>query len=472
VARERARAARGRWRHSPTLFAREVLGIEPWTRQAEILQAVDAHPAVAVRSGHKVGKSTSAAIIAWWWMATRERPFVILTSAGQTQVKEILWAELRRLRDQLYRPERDRVYLGGVFHDDPRTGVIVPGLGKILGFTTNEKERMAGFSGAELLYIPDESSGIDDEIFEAIEGNRAGGARIVMFSNPTQTSGYFYDAFHDKKEFFHGIHISSEESPNVAANRMVVPGLALRSWIEEREKAWGRDSALFDVRVAGNFPRQGSNSVIGLALVDAAGKLWAHAPDDGDLELGVDCAEFGDDESMVTPRRGKKLYPAVPFRGLDPVQLAGSVLQVAKDLVRKDESGKPIERVRVKVDVIGVGSGCAATLAAMELDWLEVLRVNVSEEPTVEETLAGEPANLRAQLWLGFRDWLKEGGAIPPDPKLEGELVAPTYRFDARGRILIEKKEDLRKRLKRSPDRADSACLAVYNASGGWLLST
>src|ERR1051325_3357974 len=81
----------------PVVFCEKHLGIKPWSKQVEIMRAVAEHPRVAVRSGHKCGKTTSAAAIALWWLSTRSRATVVLTSSGGRQVSEILWPEVRRL---------------------------------------------------------------------------------------------------------------------------------------------------------------------------------------------------------------------------------------------------------------------------------------------------------------------------------------------------------------------------------------
>lgn len=451
--RARAKTLLERYQADPACFAKEALGVTVWSRQRDVLRAVAAHPRVAVRSGHKVGKSTSAAILALWWICTRKRGRVIMTSATYRQVKAILWRELRRILREA------PVRIGGKLADDPETGLQLADGREILGFSTKDPEKMAGISGPELLFILDEASGIPEPIFEAIEGNRAGGASVVMFSNPTQSSGTFFDAFHNSRQFWHTISISSAETPNVVEGRPIIPGLATRDWIEEKKKEWGVDSALYQVRVAGNFPKQGDNAVISLHLVTEAVERWADAPDeDGPLELGLDVAEFGDDDSVLIARRGRKAWAAETWNGLDAVQLVGKVLAYIRD-IRADG-----EIAVVKVDVVGVGAGVASLLATHR-DEVKVVRVNASATPTADEEVAGKLKNLRAQLWVGMRDWLKAGGAIPEDGKLEGELVAPTYLFDAQGRMQIESKKDMRKRLGRSPDRADALGLAIFSTA-------
>ena len=235
------------WRQSPALFARDCLGVSLWSKQEEICDAVVVHPRVAVRSGHKIGKSRAAAVIALWFALCYPGARVILTSASARQVRAILWRELRLLYNGAPVP------LGGTWHDDPSSGLRFDHGSEIFGFSTDQPERMAGISGTDLLFIVDEASGVPELIFEAVEGNRAGGARLVLFSNPTRTAGTFYEAFTSKKNFWHGIHVQSTETPN-ATGTGNVPGLATAEWCREKLLEWGPSSPLYEVRVAGTFP--------------------------------------------------------------------------------------------------------------------------------------------------------------------------------------------------------------------------
>jgi hypothetical protein len=276
-----------------------------------------------------------------------------------------------------------------------------------------------------------------------------------MFSNPTRTSGTYFAAFHEKREFWKSIHISSEESPNVKAGRRVVPGLAMREYVEEKKREWGEDSPLYAVRIRGDFPAQGERSVVSLASLEAARKRHDEHEDvgDGPLELGVDPARFGDDEFVIAARRGRRLLPLRAFTQLDGPNGAGKVLEFVRDERRTGE--KP----RVKIDVIGIGASVYDCLK--HSDEVEAVAVNVAMSPTSTEPNEPEYALLRDQLWFAVRSWLKDA-AIPEDGKLESDLVAPQYGYDARGRIKVEGKAEIKKRLGRSPDRADAVCLAVY----------
>lgn len=434
-------------RRTPVEFAREVLGLRLWSRQEEILRASFDHPRVAVRSGHKIGKSTSAAALALWFASdcvARPGARVVMTSSSSRQVRTILWRELRRL----YRPVQER--LGGELHKVPDAGLVWDDGREILGFSTDEPEKMAGLSGAHVLFIIDEASGVGEGIFEAIEGNRAGGARIVLFSNPTRTSGTFYEAFHSKRNFWCGLKVSSEEAARVTPP---IPGLATRAWVAEKLEEWGRESPIFQVRCSGDFPQQGERAVIALSVIeDARTRFDSHDRSSAStLEVGVDVARFGDDQTVVALRRGVRALSLDTVANGDGPDTAGRVLE------RVLRERKLDEAVRIKLDVIGVGASVHDALVRTAPSGVEVIAVNVAERATDDEHFA----RLRDQLWFALRDWLRDG-ELPEDSKLEAELLAPEYTFDARGRYVVESKDETKKKLKRSPDRADALALAVF----------
>jgi hypothetical protein len=76
--------------------------------------------------------------------------------------------------------------------------------------------------------------------------------------------------------------------------------------------------------------------------------------------------------------------------------------------------------------------------------------------------------NMRAQMWMEMSDWIKGGGCLPNIPQLVGELTAPTYFFNS-GKFQIESKDQIKKRLGKSPDLADALALtfSLPDAPGG-----
>lgn len=457
------------WYDDPVRFAVDVLQAPdesgrlqpfcPWSRQAEFLRAVANFDHVACKSGQKTGKTGGLAVLALWWCVTRPRSRVLLTAPSSHQIRNILWPEIRQLHTTARFP------LGGELFIDPAKGCVWGDKWGIFSVTTDKPERIQGLSGARQLIMVDEASGYPEPLFGALQGNLGGGGKMVLTSNPTQTSGTFFDAFGKNRDHWERISISSLESPNFNPLLPRVPGLATPEWLTFSALEWGgEESPLYQVRALGNFPTQGSNAVVGTAIVDAAVARWETTSGEGALALGLDVARYGDDDSVIAPRRGKKIFELLKEHGKSTDQIAAWALDTAIEMRAdgsKDEAGRPNETVTINVDTIGIGAGVADTLRAYEKSWLIIVDVNSSEAAFDPERFT----NRRSEMAFAVADFLKEGGALPKDGALEGELVAPVYDFDPQGRRRVESKDAIKKRIRRSPDRADAVALVVTRAA-------
>lgn len=479
------------YRDRPIEFAREIVGAEPWDKQVEILEAVRDHKRVAVTSGHKVSKSHSAGLIALWFYSSFDDARVVMSSTTSRQVDKILWREIRMMHARAGRcvgcKAADKARLARREPAGPlpcphsqlidgdlgvlaRTGLrTTSDFREIVGFTAREAEAVAGVSGKNLLYILDEASGIPDEIFAAIEGNRAGGARVVMFSNPTKTEGEFFEAFHAKAELYKLIQISSEETPNVRAGREIIPGLATLEWVEEKRKEWGPDSPLYKVRVKGEFVLKEDGKIISIHAISEAEARWLEdVPAEGRLCIGIDPAGANDgdasdrDETVFAPRRGQKILNLLAVRGLDEHAILVNLLGMLKDC-RRARDERPLVVLDSEGDIGSRVARCFRDHLADNPDDFDLICVKASNAAT------RQPQNYdrtRDELWANFADWLREGGAIPGDAKLAKELHAPEWFFveTKKGKLAkVTPKKDLRKFLGRSPDRADASLLAVWS---------
>lgn len=451
---------RNRWFNRPDLFFREVLGITPWSRQYDVLRAYTQYNRVATRSGHKVSKSNSVAGIALHWVATRERGRVAITSSTYLQVKKIIWYELNRMRTKA------RVGLGGNWHNDPQSGYLFNDGREIFGFSTDKPEKAAGISGDQILYLIDEASGELERTIDAIEGNLAGGGKILLFGNPTRTSGEFFNAFHTKRAFWHTIKIASFETPNYHHRKKVIPGLATYEWVEERRAMWGEDSPIWSVRVGGDFPRQSDMAIIPLWLVEQAQRIYdPHTLGVGPLVLGVDVSYRGSDKSVIQPIKGLKMFKPIEINLFnDGPELGGRVHEAIREF-RAAGIVDPKSKIIVNVDIIGWGASCYDFLNHSEkknvLGYI-VNGINVSE--TSDEP--DEYVNTRAQLTFGIAEWLRSGGELYPHDGLAGELVSPDYSFDNKGRYKMRftKLEEAKpENLGHSPDNRDALMLGIYN---------
>lgn len=491
----KAQEHRARWfkyRDDPIGFFREVLGVEPWesadpnqSGQADLLRAIRDFDKVACKSGQKTSKTNSAVGIALWWACTREDARVVLTAPSFTQVKDVLWKEMARLNKEReegavdangdpiqppYRPTLEKLF-GISIPLDPATGIIFPDTGNdIKGKSTNTPERMAGTSSPNLLFIIDEGSGYPNDIYEAVLGNLTGGGKLFVISNPTQTSGWFFDLFMDQPVDWKLITLNSENTPNVRAGKRIIPGVATLETIQAWRANAGADYAnnpFYMVRVLGMFPPQGSNSVISMTVLERASANWKR--EDGFTEpatlvIGVDVAREGDDTTVIWPVRGYHAFApiAVPKGLNESHQLAGEIIKVARELRIS------AEEVRVNIDANGLGWGPTDALrfskAVQDEGWLHISSLVTGEKADTED----QHVNLRSQLWFGCAAWLKEGGRLQKDGRVIKELLSATYSFDARGRLKVEPKALMKLALGgRSPDYADALCMAVYRGPRG-----
>lgn len=465
----------------PVWFARNVLGLIVWSKQAQMLRAIRDHDRVAVRSGHKTSKTFSMAIIAlWWpfyWLLCGEDARVAISSASFDQVKKALWREVRNMvrKSPIYQE-----FLEKDISLDPATGFTLKNGNQGFGFSTTEPERAAGISSPHILYLLDEASGIEDIIFEAMEGNMAGGAKIMMASQATKMTGEFRRAFTKYQKFWHSIKLSSYDTPNVTGEEVIDPktgraipadrkgiiikGLATKAWIDEKLDMWGQDSIAFKVRVLGEFPGEGEDSVIDIDSVDRSVKRWEQTAAIGELTIGVDVARFGDDESIIYARRGLHVHLPVVLRNRDGVYVARKILETARRFRRDTD-----KQILVKIDEVGLGSSPVDALLAID-DGKPARDLGIVVVPIHVQSNASDEDNyhnIGSEMAFQLADWIRAGGAIPDDQALIEELTTNVYELDAKGRRKVMGKKDMKKIIRRSPDRRNALELAVYSKSRG-----
>lgn len=443
-------------------------GARLWAGQKRMLEAIRDHQRVAVASGRRTGKSTAFAMIALWFYCSFPGARVIITAPTDRQVNGILWREIKRLISQA----KVTIPRGGILPKKAATGITDPTtLSEIRGFTARDAEAMQGIAGTHMLFIADEASGVADEIFEAISGNRASGAecRMMLAGNPTKASGEFYEAFHGKSGLYRTIHIDSRESPNVTGREPPIPGLATREWIDEMREEWGEDSAFFQIHIAGKFVVAEDAKIFPVAALDLAQAKWHDEPIDAGerLWIGLDPAgeAEGGDETALVPRRGRKVLDVITRRELSPA----GILDMVLDALRVHR--KPLDaklRPVVVLDSEGrVGANVRRAfeehLAAHPGDF-ELACVRSSERAVRRPRIYHL---IRDELAVTAREWFRDGGTIPEHRRLYQELHAFEF-FPAgpAGKLLkITPKEGpkgLRKLLGRSPDSYDAFVLSTW----------
>ncbi len=425
----------------PVAFLRTVLRFEPWSKQREIIESVRDHKRTAVRSCHGVGKTAIAARCALWYLAAHPYSKVITTAPTWSQIKEQLWREIHvahSLADGFFDGELSdtRLELGAEWF--------------AIGVSTDRAERFAGHHAEHLLVVVDEASGVSEDIFEAAETLLTSAeSRILVVGNPTVSSGTFHGAFHRDRSEWNTISISALDSPAFTGEQVsdaVARRLVTRQWVDSARKRWGEESPLYQVRVLGQFPTSADNSVCSLSEIEAAQNQRIDSG--GPIVVSCDPARFGSDETVIVVRRGSRVRIARTYAKKDLMQTAGEILRVARA-----EAARGNGDVSIVVDDIGIGGGLVDRLR--ELDEFVVVSFNGSASPRDGR----EYPNARSQAWFDFADRL---GTIDldDDEQLAADLLAPTYKIDSQGRRVVEPKSDTKKRLGRSPDRADAILMA------------
>ena len=218
-----------------------------------------------------------------------------------------------------------------------------------------------------------------------------------------------------------------------------------------KDQAWyERQKATLDpVIVAQEIDRDYTASVTNAFIPgDIVTACLSRGPADvravGPLQVGVDVARFGDDKSVITFRQGRVVYQQIVFGQCDVVDVAGRV----KDAV----NGWGGKVAQIAVDTIGIGSGVADMLRR---DFPKGIVVDVNSSLRMSD---GQNYNLRARMWRDLREYLKNGAALPNDSDLATELSALQYEYRG-GELLLESKDDAKRRGVKSPDRADSLAL-------------
>ncbi|HUW09214.1 MAG TPA: hypothetical protein VM537_05755 [Anaerolineae bacterium] len=425
-------------------------GEGPTDYQDEILGKLTEGRRVAVRGPHSLGKTAVASWIVLGFALMNDGMDwkAPCTASVWRQLSKYLWPEIhkwaRRLRwDKLGRDPFDL-----------RTELLQLNLklatGEAFAVASDLPAMIEGAHADRLLYVFDEAKTIPDATFDAAEGAFASGdCYAIAISTPGEPIGRFYD-IHKRKpgyEDWWTRHVKRDEC--IAAGRMS------REWAEQRKAQWGEGSAVYQNRVLGEFASSEEEGVIPLAWVEAANQRWLTLQDSGEWgefkRAGIDVARSGIDLTSYALRYGNAIKELRRYAKEDTMATAGRAAAILKGL-----GGEAY------VDVIGIGAGVVDRLREQKF---AVVAFNASESTDLKDR-AGILGftNQRSAGWWTLREMLDpangEDVALPPDDLLTGDLTAPHWRVMSGGRIQIESKDDIRKRIGRSTDDGDAVVMA------------
>jgi len=441
----------------PVRWVEERLNQTVWSKQREILNAVRDHRRTAVRSGHGVGKSWTAALIACWWLDTHPpgEAFVVSTAPTFSQVRAILWRYIRK-------HHRAGQLAGRVNQTEWLIDDELVGYGRKPADT--DADGFQGIHARYVLVILDEACGIPEQLWTAADALTTGpDCRIIAIGNPDNAASHFRRVCIPGSGW-HQLSISAFDSPNLTGEDVpqdMAAALVGREWVEEKGREWGTENPVYRSKVLGEFSEDAPNKVVrGSDIAKCRAPLEKPLAADKlvPVELGVDVGGGGD-ETVIRERRGARAGREWRAHTDRPEKIAPLVLQALT------ESGA----TAVKVDSIGIGFGVIGelrNLASQGKHKAQIVAVNVSEKSSQPDKFK----NLRAEIWWEIGRGLSErqGWDLSEMANADttvAQMLEPLWEVDAQGRIFVEPKDEIRKRLGRSPDNADALLLAYFSGA-------
>ena len=471
------------WNH----FAYEALGVRLDNDQEEIVHSVQHNSRTIVKSGHARGKDFTCGVVANCALFLQYPSIVLSTGPTDRQVKQIMLAETKRIWQNAKVPLGGRFIADGIRFDEDPTWYL-------MGFkTSNENvEAWTGFHSPNPTVIITEGSGVPDTVYNTIEGLLTGNSRLLIVLNPNEMQGECYNAFRSKQ--YRKFTLNCLKAPNVLANKIIYPGQVDRRWVDtlvhkpgwtqrisksivdeqeydfEWNGQWFRPSNLFRVKVLGEFPKESSDQLIPLSWVEQAQERWKQhhgsSVSSGERKqnpnttrsLGVDVAGMGSDSTVFCDREDNDVLGFDVLPTDDHMTIVGEI----KERLKRN-------RGVAFIDAIGEGAGVYSRCAELKIP-CESVKFSEGALDMADLTGEREYANMRSYCWWAIRDALDPdmvsfGGGrlmLPPDDELVMDLTVPKFKLNSQGRILIELKADIKKRLGRSTDRGDSLANTYY----------
>lgn len=480
----------------PFHFARSILGMHLiYQGQKKIFDSFEENNITVVTSGHSTGKSATESALALYWVSTRYKARVIVLAPSWRQLSTVFYAEVNKwyqksilrkfdmfllknnimqfnhldLRKEWYMlpispktPDQLQGQHGdksmqveqlmkemGVEFIDPEDIELMQ---KMIERLQNPKE---GEKGDDLLVIIDEASGVKDELYEVLQG--ADPAKMLICGNMTKASGFFYElAFGKKLNGINSIRLSSVDSPWMK-----------KETVESIAEKYGVDSNVYKVRVLGFPPDEDDDTCISRELVEKA-KISNLNKVYSDIELmGVDPARYGGDYTVGYSCNGSRYNLEFNYSKKSTMNCIGNIVKWCQKT--------PNKKHYLGLDATGVGGPIADRIyELLDEDYtnqksdknyipllpnLELIEVNFGGKALDDK----EYANTATEMFFFLKELLEEKAiVVPDDTELIEDIICRKYEFTSDGRILLEKKDNVKKRIKRSPGKGDAFILTTY----------
>jgi len=453
-------------RKNPAWWIEKMFQCALWRLQRDIIESVARFPRTTVRSCTGSGKTYLAARLVLWFLANFTPSQVLTTAPTFKQVENVLWKEISTA---YHATQYEKGFGGNLL----ATKLEMNKEWFALGLSTDEPEKFQGHHSKNMLVIIDDASGVNENVYKAIETPLATGevTRLLLIGNPTQPVGKFRDTF-DSKYYKH-FQIDVFDTPNFSVfgitlddiksgkwkekmgvaewqiedeswkEKLPAPHLINPLWVEETLEDEGEGSFSFQAYVMGEFPAKGAHNLFSLPELEAA--IDRKVNDEGEVVSALDVARYGECESVFGMRRGDRVFP------LQCWGHEGIHYNTGRTARHMRENNVAI----IHADAGGIG---ADDCDILEGEGFNVNRV-MSNAPAVDKERF---LNRRAELfWLLAKRFSDGNISIPKDRKLISQLTDIRYDYKS-GRIFMESKEAMIGRGSKSPDRADMLAMLFH----------
>lgn len=405
-----------------------VIPYRPRFPQDEIHKQLETHRFCVLVAHRRLGKTVLSVnhLIKRAITDRKERGMYAYLAPFRNQAEQIAWGYLKHYTSQI----------PAISINEQKLSILLPNGATIRIFGADNPDALRGmyFDGVVIDEVAQIKPTLWGEVIRPALADRKGWAAFIGTPKGINLFSQLYDQ---------ALNLMSKGDPD---------WIAMLYSVEQTHVIDEKELAALKVEMSENEFRQeflcdfSAAQDNGLIPIDdiraAANKFYRESEYMGaPLIYGIDVARFGSDASVIFKRRGLVAFEPIVIRKFDNMALADRIA---------------VEMAKEKPEAVFIDSGAGQGV----IDRLRQMRFDVVEVPFGAQAIDKEQfANRRMEMWWHMAQWIKQGGAIPPNPVLQGDLGAPTYGYTPKGPKILEAKDKLKERIGRSPDLADALAL-------------
>ena len=379
-----------------------VIPYRPRFPQDEIHKQLETHRFCVLVAHRRLGKTVLSVnhLIKRAITDRKERGMYAYLAPFRNQAEQIAWGYLKHYTSQI----------PAISINEQKLSILLPNGATIRIFGADNPDALRGmyFDGVVIDEVAQIKPTLWGEVIRPALADRKGWAAFIGTPKGINLFSQLYDQ---------ALNLMSKGDPD---------WIAMLYSVEQTHVIDEKELAALKVEMSENEFRQeflcdfSAAQDNGLIPIDdiraAANKFYRESEYMGaPLIYGIDVARFGSDASVIFKRRGLVAFEPIVIRKFDNMALADRIA---------------VEMAKEKPDAVFIDSGAGQGV----IDRLRQMRFDVVEVPFGAQAIDKEQfANRRMEMWWHMAQWIKQGGAIPPDPVLQGDLGAPTYGYTPKG---------------------------------------